>query len=332
MLCAALDKFAPANTAPRRQDRLRHRPAGATTSATPSTPPSWRASSAGRRRVRWRWAWRRPCAGTWTTASGSTASAGAASSPSGWAWSRHDAARPAVRRDGPARPRDARRQDADIEVVALSRAEVDLTDPAALLRAVETAGEIDLVFNAAAYTAVDKAESEPDLAYAVNARGPEALAKACAARDVPFLHISTDMGVRRREGRRLCRDRRDQSAARLRRLQAGGEQAVLAAHDRALVARVSWLFSAYGQNFLQAMLRLGEAPAGAEGRGRPAGQAHRLRRRGRLPPEPGRPPGARAQGGPPTGACCIWSIRARPAATRWPRRSSPWPGPAGPRR
>jgi dTDP-4-dehydrorhamnose reductase len=150
------------------------------------------------------------------------------------------------------------RQDGAIEVQALSRAEVDFTDPAALVRAVETAGEIDLVFNAAAYTAVDKAESEPDLAFAVNARAPEALAKACAARDVPLVHISTDMVFDgEKTGGYVETDPTNPlhvyGASKL-----AGEQAVLAAHDRALVARVSWLFSAYGQNFLQAMLRLGE--------------------------------------------------------------------------
>ena len=150
------------------------------------------------------------------------------------------------------------RQDGAIEVQALSRAEVDLTDPAAVVRAVETAGQIDLVFNAAAYTAVDKAESEPDLAYAVNARGPEALAKACAARDVPLIHISTDMVFDgEKAGAYVETDPTNPlhvyGASKL-----AGEQAVLAGHDRALVARVSWLFSAYGQNFLQMMLRLGQ--------------------------------------------------------------------------
>lgn len=150
------------------------------------------------------------------------------------------------------------RQDAMVEVVPLSRSDVDLTDTASITRAIETAGPIDLVLNAAAYTAVDKAESEPDLAYAVNARAPEAMAKACAIRDVPLIQISTDMVFDgEKDGAYLETDAVNPlhvyGASKL-----AGEQAVLEHHDRAMVARVSWLFSAYGQNFLQAMLRLAE--------------------------------------------------------------------------
>lgn len=144
------------------------------------------------------------------------------------------------------------------DVVALSRAEADLTDAASLARAVETAGPIDLVLNAAAYTAVDKAESEPDLAYAVNARGPEAIAKACQARGLPLIHISTDMVF---DGEKAGAYVESDPTGPLHVYGASklaGEQAVLGACDRALVARVSWLFSIHGQNFLQAMLRLGQ--------------------------------------------------------------------------
>lgn len=148
------------------------------------------------------------------------------------------------------------RAGAGVEIAALSRAEVDLTDPDAIARAVGEAGEIDLVLNAAAYTAVDKAESEPDLAYAVNAWAPEAMARACQARGTPLLHVSTDMVFSgEKDGPYLESDApaplHVYGASKL-----AGEQAVLAACDRALVMRVSWLFSAYGQNFLQMMLRL----------------------------------------------------------------------------
>jgi dTDP-4-dehydrorhamnose reductase len=151
-----------------------------------------------------------------------------------------------------------RRGGGDIEIKALSRAEVDLTDPAAVTRAIEAAPRADLVLNAAAYTAVDKAESEPDLAYAVNAKAPEAMAVACQARGVPLLHVSTDMVFDgEKAGAYLETDPTHPlhvyGASKL-----AGEEAVLGACDRAMVLRVSWLFSAFGQNFLQMMLRLGQ--------------------------------------------------------------------------
>jgi len=143
-----------------------------------------------------------------------------------------------------------------LEITALSRAEVDLTDTDAIARAVGEAGDLDLVINAAAYTAVDKAESEPDLAYAVNARAPAAIARACQARRLPLVHISTDMVF---SGAKAGAYVETDTPAPLHVYGASklvGEMEVLAACDRALVARVSWLFSAYGQNFLQMMLKL----------------------------------------------------------------------------
>jgi dTDP-4-dehydrorhamnose reductase len=143
-----------------------------------------------------------------------------------------------------------------VDVTALSRAEADLTDPASIARAIADAGDVDLVLNAAAYTAVDRAESEPDLAYAVNAWAPEAMARACQARGLPLVHISTDMVF---SGTKAGPYVEDDLPAPLHVYGASklmGEQAVLAHCERAVVARVSWLFSAYGQNFLQMMLKL----------------------------------------------------------------------------
>lgn len=143
-----------------------------------------------------------------------------------------------------------------VEVTALSRADVDLTDPDAVRRAILEARDVDLVLNAAGFTAVDKAESEPDLAYAVNARAPEAMARACQARGVPLLHISTDMVF---SGAKDGAYVEDDLPAPLHVYGASklmGEQAVLGECERAMVARVTWLFSPYGQNFVQIMLRL----------------------------------------------------------------------------
>lgn len=150
------------------------------------------------------------------------------------------------------------RSGAGVEVTALSRAEVDLTEPDAIARAIGEAGDIDLVLNAAAYTAVDKAESEPDLAYAVNAWAPQAMAKACQARGVPLVHISTDMVF---SGEKAGPYVETDAPAPLHVYGASklaGEMAVLDTCDRAVVARVSWLFSAFGQNFLQMMLKLAQ--------------------------------------------------------------------------
>lgn len=145
-----------------------------------------------------------------------------------------------------------------VEIRALSRADVDLADADAVSRAVGEAGELDLVINAAAYTAVDKAESEPDLAYAVNARAPRAMARACQARGAPLVQVSTDMVFSGAKDGAYAEDDpvgplHVYGASKL-----AGEDAVLDNCDRAIVLRVSWLFSAYGQNFLQAMLRLGQ--------------------------------------------------------------------------
>lgn len=144
----------------------------------------------------------------------------------------------------------------EVEVTALSRADVDLTDPDAVARAILDARDVDLVLNAAGYTVVDRAESEPDLAYAVNARAPEAMARACQQRGAPLIHISTDMVFSgAKDGAYL----EDDLPAPLHVYGASklmGEQAVLGACERAMVARVTWLFSPYGQNFVQIMLRL----------------------------------------------------------------------------
>lgn len=147
----------------------------------------------------------------------------------------------------------------EVVVRGLSRAEVDLTDAGAVARAVASEPEVDLILNTAAYTAVDKAESEPELAYAVNAAAPRAMAEAAARRGVPLVHISTDMVF---SGAKAGAYVEDDAVGPLHVYGASklaGEAAVMAAHDRALVVRISWAFSIYGQNFLQAMLRLGAA-------------------------------------------------------------------------
>lgn len=143
-----------------------------------------------------------------------------------------------------------------VAITALGRAALDLTDAAAVARAVEGA-RADLVVNAAAYTAVDRAEQEPDLAFAINAAAPEAMARACAARGLPLVHISTDYVF---DGAKAGAYAEEDAPAPINvygRSKLAGELAVRAATERVLVIRTSWVFSPYGSNFVKIMLRLG---------------------------------------------------------------------------
>lgn len=146
------------------------------------------------------------------------------------------------------------------EIAVLARPELDLarTDPAAIRALLESIAP-DAVVSAAAYTAVDRAESEADLAFAVNARGAGDLAGAAAMLGLPLIHLSTDY-VFAGGGTRAWRE--DDPAAPQGVYGASklaGEQAVLAAHPRAAVLRTAWVYSPFGANFVKTMLRLAES-------------------------------------------------------------------------
>ena len=143
------------------------------------------------------------------------------------------------------------------EIVALGRPDLDLTDPATIAAAVATVRP-DIVVNPAAYTAVDKAESEPDAAFAVNAAGAESVALAAAEAGVPIVHVSTDyVFAGDKDGRYVETDPVGPTgvygASKLE-----GEARVLAANPRAVVLRTAWVYSPYGNNFLKTMLRVGK--------------------------------------------------------------------------
>ena len=113
------------------------------------------------------------------------------------------------------------------------------------------------VVNAAAYTAVDKAETEADAARAANAETPGAIARWCAAHDVPLVHYSTDY-VFDGSGSRPYRP--DDATAPLGVYGASklaGEEAIRVAGGRHLIFRTAWVYAAHGQNFLRTMLRVG---------------------------------------------------------------------------
>jgi dTDP-4-dehydrorhamnose reductase len=140
------------------------------------------------------------------------------------------------------------------EVMALSRADCDLQDPEAI-RAAILAADCDLVLNTAAFTQVDPAEARPDEAFAVNAIAPGEMAKTCAERDLPFVHLSTDAVFDGLTDRPYVETDTARPINVYGRSKLAGEQAVLA-HPRTAVLRISWVFSRYGRNYVSFMLHL----------------------------------------------------------------------------
>jgi len=136
------------------------------------------------------------------------------------------------------------------------RSAVDLSRPEEAARAVADAAP-DLVINAAAYTAVDKAESEPELARAVNATAPAAIAAVCAKRGVPFITVSTDFVFDGSKHGPYGEDDPTGPTNVYGSSKEEGERLVRAANPRHLILRTSWVFSALGNNFVRTMLRLG---------------------------------------------------------------------------
>ena len=133
---------------------------------------------------------------------------------------------------------------------------LNIADRRSVRQAVETFRP-DYIINAAAYTAVDKAESDAGRAFAVNRDGARHLAEAAEAAGAAMLHISTDyvfdgVGGAPYDEAAPTAPQNIYGASKL-----AGEQAVLAACRRAVVIRTSWVFGAYGQNFVKTMLRLG---------------------------------------------------------------------------
>jgi len=148
------------------------------------------------------------------------------------------------------------RELAALGVQTIGRADADLTDPEACAALID-ASDAEAIINAAAYTAVDRAEEEEALARRVNADAPGAMARACAAKDVPFVHISTDYVF---DGTgRAARGPGDAAAplGAYGRTKLAGEVAVREAGGAHVILRTSWVFSAHGANFVKTMLRLG---------------------------------------------------------------------------
>lgn len=136
------------------------------------------------------------------------------------------------------------------------RETADLTDPAAcaaLIRQLHPSA----VINAAAYTAVDKAESDAATAQLVNADAPAAMAAACAELGIPFVHISTDYVFDGSGDTARAEDAPTAPLGVYGQTKLDGERAVQAAGGQYAIMRTSWVFSAHGNNFVKTMLRFG---------------------------------------------------------------------------
>lgn len=143
-----------------------------------------------------------------------------------------------------------------IQIIALDRAAADLTDPAACAAAID-AHAPDAVINAAAYTAVDKAESDHATADLINAQAPAAMARACAARDIPFVSISTDYVFSGEGNAPWQPDDPADPQGIYGSTKRDGEILIEEIGGRYAVLRTSWVVSAHGNNFVKTMLRLG---------------------------------------------------------------------------
>ncbi len=145
-------------------------------------------------------------------------------------------------------------------VTALGREDTDLMTPGAAREAI-AAHKPDLVINAAAYTAVDKAEEDEAAARRLNAAAPAEMAEAAQTAGIPFLHLSTDYVFDGASEERLGEDAETAPLNVYGATKREGEIAVAAAHGQAVIIRTSWVFSEYGGNFVKTMLRLSESRA-----------------------------------------------------------------------
>lgn len=139
--------------------------------------------------------------------------------------------------------------------IGRSRAELDITDPLAIERAIDTA-DADLVVNAAAYTAVDQAESDPERAHAVNELGPRRLAHACAARGLPLIHVSTDYVFDGAKSEGYVEDDPVAPLGVYGASKEAGERAIREELPAHVILRTAWVYSAHSRNFVLTMLQL----------------------------------------------------------------------------
>ena len=140
------------------------------------------------------------------------------------------------------------------EVIATDREELDLTNLNAIKNFIDQT-KPDIIINPAAYTAVDKAESEPDLAYLINVSAPEVLASMARELDIPLIHFSTDYVFDGLKKEAYVETDETNPQSVYGHTKCEGEEKVRT-HAKHIILRTSWVFGVHGNNFLKTMLRL----------------------------------------------------------------------------
>lgn len=143
-----------------------------------------------------------------------------------------------------------------LKVTSLSRAELDICEPEAVAAAFQQLRP-SIIVNCAAYTAVDRAESEPRRAMAANATAPGHLAQACAEAGAALIHLSTDYVFDGASARPYVESDAVNPVNVYGRTKEAGERRVRERLERHVILRTSWVYASHGRNFVETMLRLG---------------------------------------------------------------------------
>jgi dTDP-4-dehydrorhamnose reductase len=146
----------------------------------------------------------------------------------------------------------------DAVVIPVSRPELDLEAPETIERALSAVAP-DIVVNAAAYTAVDQAEQEPEIASAVNANGAGVVATVARALNVPVIHLSTDYVFDGGKASAYLEEDLVGPATAYGASKLAGEQAVATATGEHVILRTAWVYAPYGKNFVRTMLALAQS-------------------------------------------------------------------------
>ncbi|UJW85860.1 dTDP-4-dehydrorhamnose reductase [Devosia sp. SL43] len=143
------------------------------------------------------------------------------------------------------------------EIIALGRPELDLEHPETIRPALVDSRP-DVIVSSAAYTAVDKAETEPSLAFSVNAGGPRTIAAVAADMGIPIIHLSTDYVFNGRSTLAYVETDQTDPLGVYGSSKLQGEASVAAATENHAILRTAWVYSPYGANFVKTMLRLAQ--------------------------------------------------------------------------